>query len=51
MSLSGPASQDYYSGISENGGIIASTITGAGDCQITTTGTGSSSRCVLATWG
>jgi len=51
MSLSGPATQNYYSGIIESGGLLAATITGSGSCQITTTGTGSAARCILATWG
>ena len=50
VSISGPATQNYNSGIAESSGILAATLTGSGTVTITAVGSGSLARVILATW-
>jgi stage V sporulation protein SpoVS len=50
ISVSGPVTQDYNSGIAESSGILTATLTGSGTVTFSTVGTGSVARAILATW-
>jgi hypothetical protein len=50
MSGSGVVTQDYSSGITESGALIAGTLNGEGNVTFTTTGSQSVTKMVLAIW-
>lgn len=50
ISVSGAATQNYNSGVSESGALLAATLTGSGNVTISVTGTSASARAVFATW-
>jgi hypothetical protein len=50
MSVSGPLTVNYDTGVVSSGALITSTVTAAGTCTATPTGTGATARTVLATW-
>jgi hypothetical protein len=50
MSLTGPLTSNYSSGVQEFGIHASAVVIGAGTCTATTVGTGSIARTVLATW-
>lgn len=50
VSISGPVTSDYNSGISESSGVIAATITGAGTITFTVSGTSTTARLLTAIW-
>jgi len=50
FAVSGVGTENYNSGVLENGGLLSATITGSGTLTFTTTGTDSTPRCCLAIW-